>query len=187
MRALKCVSWERTLNDFASKFEEHRVALQTFLTVLINSNVEHVDSVLADAYEAIKRVDSKIDVLLPFEKLQSDQERSIRQYVEANGGEEKVLENNRLLQELLSRYDDGGGQPSSTERQEKLAQELREDMRKDIGELLQSALGISSNLFDALSMLMETTMRREGDYIVGSVLSGLAGPANRVNDPVRTL
>lgn len=115
--------------------------MQTFLTVLTNSNLERMDEVLAEAYEAVKRVDSKINVLLPFEKLQYDQERAIRQYVEANGGKEKVIENNRLLQELLSRYDAGGGWPFSTERQEKLPQEHREDMRRDNGELLQAPWG----------------------------------------------
>ncbi|KAE9387872.1 hypothetical protein BT96DRAFT_1004725 [Gymnopus androsaceus JB14] len=183
IRALKSISWEQTLTDFATKFEEHRIALQTFLTVLINSSVEHMNEVLASAFDTIKSVDSKINkaLLLPFDRLQSEQERSIQQYVQVNGGQDALLENNRLIRELLSRYDDD--QSLSTEQQDKLVQELRDDIRKDLGDLLQGALGISSNLFDALSTLMEITVRREGDHIVGSVLSGLAGPAKRVVDP----
>lgn len=140
--------------------------------------IERANQTLSAVAASISATDSKIGMVLLFQELRSAEERELRKFIESKGGPEEFLHDDKLMDELIARTEKGTVSPTSSK-------ELKYDLKKDISDIIKDNLQISENLFHALqtniSIKMETTVRREGDRIIGALLTS---PGDRIVDPV---
>lgn len=140
--------------------------------------IERANQTLSVVNATVTATDTKVDMTLLFQELRSPEERELRKYIESKGGPDKFLKDDTLMDELIARSEKSAV-PS------KASKEIKYDLKKDITDIITENFKVSENLFHALqiniSVQMETTVRREGDRIIGTLL---AGPGDRIIDPV---
>lgn len=183
VKVFKSISWEGKLEAFAAAFDGHKEALQKDLSMHASLGIERANKTLASVEVSVQSTGSNLNMLLLFEQLRSPEERELRKFIESKGGADKFLKDSELMDELvdLSRRGEGtdGSQVNS--------HMIKADLKKDLGDLINEGIAVSDNKFCALQVniraQMETSMRREGDRIIGTILSG---PHDRIIDPVST-
>ena len=149
--------------------------------------IERANQTLSVVTATVTATDSKVDMAILFQELRSPEERELRKFIESKGGPDKFLKDDALMDELIARSEKNAPSSKSGKVQEASGKEIKYDLRKDISDIIQDNFKVSENLFHALrvniSVQMETTVRREGDRIIGTLL---AGPGDRIIDPVST-
>lgn len=183
VKVFKSLSWETKLGEFATVFEDHKEALHKDLAMHASLGISQANQTLGRMEVVSGASSSKLNLLLLFQELRSPEERELRKFIESKGGAEVFLNDEALMRELIERSDNEGDH--SIGAQMKLTKDLQRDLRKDLEELINDNQEVFSNKFTALQdnirTQMETTMAREGDRIIGTIL---AGPHDRLIDPV---
>lgn len=128
----------------------------------------------------------KLDVMLVFRQLQSPVERDLFRYIESQGGPEKFLQSDEMMDELRARMPASSDEDDSTEMSRV---ELLEEYKTSVAELLKANEELFTRKFDAqqaaLTDEMENIMVRQGDRIIRALKIGAA--YERLIDPVRLL
>ncbi len=127
-----------------------------------------------------------------FQTVVSPEQKDITARVRDKGGEAAVLENDRLLKELLDLYRgaDGAVETSGMRGRRAVAVLSIEDLRLEIREDVELAVEQNAETFSRkfemqLKLLVDELSRvvhREGDRIIDAIT---AGPHDRIIDPVR--
>ncbi|EKM48544.1 uncharacterized protein PHACADRAFT_132334, partial [Phanerochaete carnosa HHB-10118-sp] len=178
VRLFKSIAWEDKLEAFATTFDGHKDALQKDLSMHSALGIERANERLSIVDAVVKASGTKLDMVLLFRQLRSPAERELWKFVESKGGPEKFLQDDALMNELISRTE------KDTTEQVTSVNEVKYDIRKDLADIIKENFEVSENKFQALQVniraQMGQTVRREGDRIIGTLLSG---PADRIIDP----
>ncbi|GJE85201.1 hypothetical protein PsYK624_012790 [Phanerochaete sordida] len=178
VKVFKSIAWEGKLEGFATAFDGHKDALHKDLSMHTALGVERANQTLSAVDVAVKTSGTKLDMILLFQQLRSPDERELWKFIESKGGPDKFLADDTLMNELLARTEKGTADQLTS------VNEVKYDIRKDLAEIIKENLEVSENKFQALQITirgqMEQTVRREGDRIIGTLLSG---PQDRIIDP----
>lgn len=176
VKVFKSIGCETKFEDFAAAaFDAHKGALQKDLSM-------HARICIWRANQSLAVITSKVDMLAVFAELRSSEvQRELQIFTESKGGPGMSLQDDTLMDKLISRNEKATalGNMSS-------AKETKYDLRKDLEDNIKENLQVSENLLHALQVnvrfYMETTVRREGDRIIETLL---ASPQDRISAQVR--
>lgn len=178
VKVFKSIAWEGKLEAFATAFDGHKDALHKDLAMHTALGIERANETLSTVDVVVKSSKEKLDMILLFQQLRSPDERELWKFIESKGGPDKFLQDDTLMNELIARTEKNTADELSS------VNEVKYDVRKDLADIIKENLEVSENKFRALQVniqaQMEQTVRREGDRIIGTLLSG---PQDRIIDP----
>ncbi|TCD61202.1 hypothetical protein EIP91_008790 [Steccherinum ochraceum] len=167
-------NWESKFADVSTQFEDHKVALQHDLAIHTNRGVATANEALVGIQADLRRL-----MQMVFESFRSGEEREVSAFVASKGGPEKVLKSDVLLAELLKmqKARDGrlGKSPLPFGDERSGVDDLRRDLTKDLGRILEENRSTFEHKFDAQQVQIERvrdTVVKEGDRIINTMLSG---------------
>lgn len=163
MKVFKSIVWEGQLEEYASKFVDHRENLQHDLAMHASLTIDSLGQ--------------NVNVMLLLRQLQSPVERDLAKFIHDNGGPEAFLQDDRLWEELRKR--------APPDELDASRSELQKELTADVKEIIKAREDVFIRKFEAkqVSLLdeMDTRMVREGDRII----KALGGATyERLIDPV---
>ena len=186
-------SWQGKFADIASGFAEQTQQLQRDLAVLTNRGV-------ASALDQLDSIQDKLNNLMEmvFHGLLSRQEQEISEFVMAKGGEEKVLQSDALLGELLKQLRSRDARlpvwksGADTGEFSKVAlEEVRRTVGLDIEIIMEDNRKTFENKFEAQRLQIVAELKdtqdavvKQGDRIVQE-LEQIVGPHGQIVNKVR--
>lgn len=149
--------WEKTLLDFAEKFETHKKELHRDLTMFSASGIEQTHVKLSAVAETI-------DKLQLFASLRPREERDLQKFIDDNGGPDAVWGDADLREKLEQLADE-----SEISREEKFMSRAT-NIFDEIGRDLQSTM---QQLFNENQRTFEVHFQSRWDRLVGSLQTSL--------------
>ena len=136
--------------------------------------------------EHARSSDRGTSLLLLLQTLRSPIEREIMNEIKQNGGPENVLQNEALMKKLIEKSETAKDtKVLPKDAQATLLKEITRDASRSFADMIKENEDLFSRKFKAqetaLKEEMEMITRREGDRVIGAILSG---PHDRIQDPV---
>ncbi|KAJ7230030.1 hypothetical protein GGX14DRAFT_507933 [Mycena pura] len=162
-RTIKAKSYEERLSDYAKKFQEHKYAIQSALTMYTARGVDIGLQKLDGIPKAMQ------DML---RKVETDLERNMRRIVEEAGGPKRCVDNDEALKKLVEK----SGEVMRN------INDMRMSLRKEIAEDLDDAFKKNFKLF---SRKLEAQERELGERIDASGAHVIAELSRGAHDDIK--
>jgi hypothetical protein len=125
-----------------------------------------------------------------FANIKSQEEAEVEKWMEKNGGEKAVLENDEKIKQLLA-FEKNIGAPQNTAdprmrnlKDKELAKEFRKEYRQDLDDVLKDNLETFTKTFQLGFEKMEQDLAKKIHHEGDRIISYMKGPAARVKDKV---
>ncbi|TFK85020.1 hypothetical protein K466DRAFT_647032 [Polyporus arcularius HHB13444] len=191
VKVLTCAKWEHVLSKLSGHFHKRRAEFEFALSIHVGLGVDKANTKLDDLGDVTKQIQDRMDTMLQFfQTVVSPEQKEITARVRDKGGEAAVLENDRLLKELLDLYRgaDGAVETSGMRGRRDVAvvsiEDLRLEIREDVELAVEKNAETFSRKFEMQRKLivdeLSRVVHREGDRIIDAIT---AGPHDRIIDP----
>jgi len=185
VKFLSSWKWQAKFEEAATVFDDHKKGIQSDLQLHVSIEVIKANQTL----DSIKK-DVSLMMQVVFERMKNAEEREMSNFVETKGGKDVVLQNEKLMMQVVERQRKEKQQLSATKSDPVI--NSYSSFKKEVEEEIEDILGQNNRLFEerfgAIAMSLrdvKETVRHEGDRVVDEILANInAGPQERICDKV---
>jgi hypothetical protein len=191
VKLFRSLEWEGKLESYIKIFDDHKQALHEDLALHASIGIQQVHTTVLAVSATAQSVDYKTSMLLLLEALRSPVERELMREIDANGGPDKVLKDENLMKKLIEKSGEKSDAQGSSKTMSKdglanVLKEISRDISKSFADMIKENEEQFIRKFESqkedFATEMKAMTRREGDRVIGAILSG---PHDRIVDPVR--
>lgn len=187
-KTVKASIYETRLSDFGLLFVDHRKSLELALSVHTSLGVDSANQKLDDQGDRLQAIETKLDMIMLFRKLDTPREKDVLRFIEEHGGAKACITNEELLEELvaksgesLSRFPGRDAGRRSNDLPD-IKKRLLKELQEDIDEAFSRNMVLFERKLDIQSKQLTEAVQDEADHIISTLLSGAH---DRITDPVR--
>lgn len=187
-KTIKSKIYESRLAEFGQLFEDNKEELQRALTAHTALGVDSANRKLDGQTEQLQRIEQKIDMMMVFRKLDTSREKEVQQFIDDHGGAKNVIDNERLLNDLVKKsgesvIDQGSGRRGDGGIKE-TQQMLQKELKEDVDELLKKNISLFERKLDMQEKRLASHIHESEGNILSAIFSG---SHERIMDTVRLI
>lgn len=177
-KTIKSKIYEGRLAAFGELFASNKADLESVLTVHTALGVDSANQKLDGQKDQLQRIESKLDMMLVFRRLDTPREKDVQKFIEDNGGAKSCIDKDDLLTELVSKSGESvslsDGAPGRRGRDDiaLTRKKLNKELTEDVDELLKKNLQLFERKLDIQEKRLSDTIHESEGRVISVFLSG---------------
>ena len=190
VKLFRSLEWEGQLNGFVATFDKHKDEIHFRLSMHASLGIEQANMTLVAVQANVQQTDKTVSMALLLQLLRSPKDRQLMKKIDHYGGPDRILKDEALMKELIAESGEKDIQSeskvlTSKDKDGDIIKEIVREANRTIEEMVKENDELFTRKFKAQERVLADEMRavskREGDRIIGAILSG---PHDRILDPV---